>query len=345
MHRMNRPPSPTPPRIAVILPCFNEAPAIAQTVQSFRQALPSAALYVYDNASTDATAQVARDAGALVRAESRRGKGNVLRRAFADVDADVYVLADGDGTYDASAAGEMTRLLTEESLDMVVGTRVHTEQEAYRAGHVMGNWLFNRVVEGLFDKGLSDIFSGYRVLSRRFVKSFPCTSEGFEIEAEMSIHALQLRMPMREVSTRYSKRMAGTHSKLNTWRDGLRILQHILRLQRLLRPRQFFGLIGAVLTVAALLLSIPVFVQFFQTGQVLRFPTAILCTGMVLLGALSGLVGLVLEGVSQLSLETKRLSYLSVPALMRPGEGARDSGNAGELAPSRADHGPSALLE
>ncbi|NBC40771.1 glycosyltransferase [Corallococcus exiguus] len=330
---MSRPSLAMPPRIAVILPCFNEALAIAHTVQAFRQALPTATVYVYDNASTDETARVAREAGAQVRAEPRRGKGNVLRRAFADVDADIYVVADGDGTYDASAAEGMARLLQDECLDMVVGTRVHTENEAYRAGHVAGNWLFNQVVASLFDKGLSDIFSGYRVLSRRFIKSFPCASEGFEIEAEMSIHALQLRMPVREVPTRYAKRMEGSHSKLNTWRDGLRILRHILRLQRLLRPRQFFGTIGAVLVVTALLLSIPVFLQFFETGQVLRFPTAILCTGLVLLGALSGLVGLVLEGVSQLSLETKRLSYLAEPALMAlEAEDARESVTTGGTA-------------
>ncbi|RKH11126.1 glycosyltransferase [Corallococcus sp. CA053C] len=314
---MNRSSLPAP-RIAVILPCFNEAPAIAQTLRAFADALPSATLYVYDNASTDDTARVARDAGAQVRGEPRRGKGNALRRAFADVEADIYVVADGDGTYDAGAVEEMIRLLREESLDMVVGTRVHTEQEAYRAGHVAGNWMFNQVVANLFDKGLSDIFSGYRVLSRRFVKSFPGMSEGFEIEAEMSIHALQLRMPVKEVPTRYSKRAAGTHSKLNTWRDGSRILQHILRLQRLLRPRQFFGLIAVAVVTAAVLLSIPVFLQFFETGQVLRFPTAILCTGMVLLGALSGLVGLLLESTSQLGLEAKRLSYLAVPALPPP---------------------------
>jgi glycosyltransferase involved in cell wall biosynthesis len=315
---MNRPPSASSLRLAVILPCFNEESAIAQTVHAFRRALPTATIYVYDNASTDATARVARDAGAVVRTEPRRGKGNVLRRAFADVDSDLYVVADGDGTYDASAAEQMVGLLVEEVLDMVVGTRVHTEREAYRAGHVAGNWLFNRVVAGLFDKGLSDIFSGYRVLSRRFIKSFPCTSEGFEIEAEMSIHALQLRMPLRELTTRYARRMEGSHSKLNTWRDGVRILRHILRLQRLLRPREFFGLIALGLIFIALVLSVPVFLQYFQTGLVLRFPTAILCTGMVLLGALSGLVGLVLEGVSQLSLETKRLSYLAEPALVPP---------------------------
>ncbi|WP_426745316.1 glycosyltransferase [Myxococcus faecalis] len=301
------------PRIAVILPCHNEAPAIRETVLAFRQALPSAAIFVYDNASTDNTGEVARAAGALVRGESRRGKGNVIRRAFADVDADIYVVADGDGTYDASMSGRLVSLLSEESLDMVIGTRIHHEKEAYRMGHVAGNWLFNQVVARLFEKGQSDIFSGYRILSRRFVKSFPCMSEGFEIEAEMSIHALQLRMPVREVPTRYSKRVEGTASKLNTWRDGFRILSHILRLQRLHRPRQFFGTLGLSTILLAVLLAVPVFMTFLQTGQVPRFPTAILAMGMVLFGSLLAFLGLVLESTSQLALETKRLSYLSIP--------------------------------
>ncbi|MCP3061902.1 glycosyltransferase [Myxococcus sp. K38C18041901] len=312
------------PRIAVILPCHNEAPAIRETVLAFRQALPSAAIFVYDNASTDDTSEVARAAGALVRGESRRGKGNVIRRAFADVDADVYVVADGDGTYDASMAGRLVSLLSEECLDMVIGTRIHHEKAAYRMGHVAGNWLFNQVVARLFDKGQSDIFSGYRILSRRFVKSFPCMSEGFEIEAEMSIHALQLRMPVREVPTRYSKRMEGTASKLNTWRDGFRILSHILRLQRLHRPRQFFGTLGLSTILLAVLLAVPVFMTFLQTGQVPRFPTAILAMGMVLFGSLLAFLGLVLESTSQLALETKRLSYLAIP----PSPGANASQQA-----------------
>lgn len=304
----------SPPRIAVILPCHNEAPAIRDTVLAFRQALPSAAIFVYDNASTDRTSEVAREAGAIVRSEGRRGKGNVIRRAFADVDADIYIVADGDGTYDASASSRLVGLLVEESLDMVIGTRIHSEKEAYRVGHVAGNWLFNQVVARLFDKGQSDIFSGYRVLSRRFVKSFPCMSEGFEIEAEMSIHALQLRMPVREVPTHYSKRVEGTASKLNTWRDGFRILSHILRLQRLHRPRQFFGSLGVAIVLLALVLAIPIFTTFIQQGQVPRFPTAILATGMVLFGSLLAFLGLILESTSQLALETKRLSYLAIPS-------------------------------
>ncbi|MCP3105081.1 glycosyltransferase [Myxococcus sp. K15C18031901] len=302
----------SPPRIAVILPCYNEEPAIRATVLAFQQALPSATIVVYDNASTDRTRDVAHEAGALVRGEMRRGKGNVIRRAFADLDADIYLVADGDGTYDASVAPRLVHLLVDDSLDMVVGTRIHSEKEAYRAGHVAGNWFFNQVVARLFDKGLSDIFSGYRVLSRRFVKSFPCMSEGFEIEAEMSIHALQLRMPVREVPTHYSKRVAGTASKLNTWRDGFRILRHVLRLQRLHRPRQFFGSLGLATILLALLLAIPIFSTFLHSGQVPRFPTAILAMGMVLLGSLVSFVGLILESSSQLALETKRLSYLTM---------------------------------
>ncbi|MCY1001576.1 glycosyltransferase [Myxococcus sp. MISCRS1] len=317
------------PRIAVILPCHNEGPAIRETVLAFRQALPSAAILVYDNASTDDTSEVARAAGALVRGESRRGKGNVIRRAFADVDADIYVVADGDGTYDASMAGRLVSLLSEECLDMVIGTRIHHQKEAYRMGHVAGNWLFNQVVARLFEKGQSDIFSGYRILSRRFVKSFPCMSEGFEIEAEMSIHALQLRMPVREVPTRYSKRVEGTTSKLNTWRDGFRILSHILRLQRLHRPRQFFGTLGLSTILLAVLLAVPVFMTFLQTGQVPRFPTAILAMGMVLFGSLLAFLGLVLESTSQLALETKRLSYLAIP--LSPEAGASQQSSVAQV--------------
>jgi glycosyltransferase involved in cell wall biosynthesis len=301
------------PRIAVILPCFNEEASVASTVRGFREALPSAKIYVYDNRSTDRTAAVAREAGAEVRSESRRGKGNVVRRAFADLDADVFVIADGDGTYDAAVAPTMVGLLLQERLDMVIGIRRHDEAEAYRAGHVIGNWMFNRVVTSMFGKGLSDIFSGYRVMSRRLVKSFPAMSEGFEIEAELSIHALQLRMPMREVETRYAKRQ-GSQSKLRTYRDGALILGHIVRLRRLLRPRSFYGAMGVVLGVGALLVGVPVVMTFFQTGQVPRFPSAILATGMVLLGSLLWLVGVILESTSQLAAEVRRLAYLSIPS-------------------------------
>jgi glycosyltransferase involved in cell wall biosynthesis len=307
-----------PLRVAVILPCFNEEAAVSKTVAGFRAAVPAAQIYVYDNASTDRTAAVAREAGAIVYTEARRGKGNVVRRAFADIDADVYVMADGDGTYDAAASAQMIHLLREQGLDMVIGTRAHTAADAYRAGHVVGNRLFNRVVAGLFTSGISDIFSGYRVLSRRFVKSFPAMSEGFEIEAEMSIHALQLRMPFAEVQAPYASRVEGSSSKLRTYRDGFRILQYIIWLQRLYRPRRFYGALGLLIALAALGLGIPIVVTYLEIGQVPRFPTAILATGLVILGSLLWLLGVVLDSTSQLALETKRLSYLALPSPAAP---------------------------
>ena len=284
-----------------------------------------ARIYVYDNGSTDRTAEVARGADALVRREVRRGKGNVVRRAFADIDADIYVMADGDGTYDASSAPRMVEMLIEQGLDMVIGTRQSQEKEAYRSGHKLGNRAFNRVVAGLFNDGISDIFSGYRVLSRRFVKSFPAMSEGFEIEAEMSIHALQLRMPFAEMPTSYSSREEGSSSKLRTYRDGFQILQYIIRLQRLYRPRTFFGGIGWLLGAMAVALGVPVFVTYLEIGTVPRFPTAILSTGMVVVGTLLWLLGVVLDSTSQLALETKQLCYLSMPGPSRSSSASTDS--------------------
>ena len=239
------------PRIAVLLPCFNEEAAIGATIAGFRSALPSAAIYVYDNNSRDRTREIAAGAGAIVRTERQQGKGHVVRRMFADVDADVYVMADGDLTYDAKAAPAMVDLLLGEEFDMVVGTRQHEEKEAYRGGHVIGNRVFTRLLSGLFGRSFTDIFSGYRVFSRRFVKSFPVLSSGFEIETEISVHALELRMPVGEVETSYAARPEGSESKLSTWRDGWRILKTIVTLYRIERPVLFFGSIGALLLVAA----------------------------------------------------------------------------------------------
>ena len=302
------------PRIAVLLPCYNEEAAIGPTVAGFRAALPSATIYVYDNNSRDRTAEVAAAAGAIVRTERQQGKGHVVRRMFADVEADVFVMADGDLTYDPAAAPAMVDMAVREQLDMVVGTRQHDAKEAYRGGHVLGNRLFTGLLSFLFARSFTDVFSGYRVFSRRFVKSFPVLSSGFEIETEMSIHALELRMPVGEVATAYGARPEGSASKLSTFRDGWRILKVMLNLFRTERPWFFFGSAGALLVVAALLLSIPLVMTYIDTGLVPRFPTAILITGMVIIAVLSFLAGLILDTVTHGRRELRRLAYLAQPA-------------------------------
>lgn len=300
------------PRIAVLLPCYNEEAAIAQTVAGFRAALPDAAVYVYDNNSRDRTVEVARAAGAIVRTERMQGKGNVVRRMFADVEADIYVMADGDATYDASVAPAMVARLVDEGLDMVVGTRVHEAADAYRRGHVLGNRAMTGLLASLFGRSFTDIFSGYRVFSRRFVKSFPVLSGGFEIETEISVHALELKMPVGEMETRYLARPEGSASKLNTYRDGLRIGRTIATLYRIERPLWFFGAFGALLALGAILLSLPLFVTFVATGTVPRFPTAILATGMMILAFLSLFAGLILDTVVRGRREVRRLAYLAI---------------------------------
>ncbi len=301
------------PSIAVLLPCYNEEAAIARTVAGFRAALPDATIYVYDNNSADRTVEEARKAGAIVRTERMQGKGNVVRRMFADVDADVYLMADGDLTYDPSAAPEMVRQLIEDQLDMVVGTRQHDVKDAYRGGHVLGNRLFTGLLSGLFGRSFTDIFSGYRVFSRRFVKSFPVLSEGFEIETEMSVHALELKMPVGEVTTAYGARPEGSASKLSTYRDGWRILKTIGTLYRVERPVLFYGGIGALLLAVALFLSVPLILTYLDTGLVPRFPTAILVTGMVIVAVLCFFAGLILDTVTRGRREVRRLAYLSQP--------------------------------
>ena len=302
------------PRIAVILPCYNEEAAIAATVAGFRQALPGATVYVYDNNSRDRTREIAAQAGAVVRTERQQGKGHVVRRMFADVDADIYLMADGDLTYDPQAAPEMVDLLLAEQLDMVVGTRRHEEKDAYRGGHVLGNKLFTGILSGLFGRSFTDIFSGYRVFSRRFVKSFPVLSAGFEIETEISVHALELRMPVGEVETAYGARPEGSHSKLSTYSDGWRILRTIVTLYRMERPALFYGAIGAFLLALALVLAIPLIVTYLQTGLVPRFPTAILVTGITVIAVLSFFAGLILDTVTRGRREVRRLAYLAYPA-------------------------------
>jgi len=304
----------TRPTIAVLLPCFNEEAAVAATVAAFRAALPEAAIYVYDNNSADRTAEVAAQAGAIVRRERIQGKGAVVRRMFADVDADLYVMADGDATYDAAAAPALVARLLDEQLDMVVGARVHDAADAYRRGHVLGNRMMTGILARLFGRSFSDIFSGYRVFSRRFVKSFPVLSAGFEIETEISVHALELRMPVAEIATRYGARPEGSASKLSTYRDGARILRTIATLYRIERPVWFFGAIALVLAAVALGLAAPLAVTYVRTGLVPRFPTAILATGLVILAALNVFAGLILDTVVRGRLEVRRLAYLQLPA-------------------------------
>ncbi|WP_308517195.1 glycosyltransferase family 2 protein [Sphingomonas flavescens] len=302
------------PRIAVLLPCYNEEAAIGATVAGFRAALPGATVYVYDNNSRDRTREVATEAGAVVRTERQQGKGHVVRRMFADIDADVYVMADGDLTYDPKAAPAMVDQLLSEQLDMVVGTRKHEEASAYRGGHVLGNKLFTGLLSGLFGRSFSDIFSGYRVFSRRFVKSFPVLSSGFEIETEISVHALELRMPVGEVETAYGARPEGSASKLSTYGDGWRILKTIGTLYRVERPVLFYGSIGALLVALAIVLAVPLVITYLHTGLVPRFPTAILVTGMIIIAVLCFFAGLILDTVTRGRREVRRLAYLSLEA-------------------------------
>ena len=297
--------------VAVLIPCYNEQAAIGKTVADFRAALPDAVIYVYDNNSTDGTVKAARAAGAVVRNEAHQGKGNVVRRMFADVDADIYVLVDGDATYDAPSAPALVSDLIENHRDMVVGARVDREDAAYRPGHRTGNWLLTSFVATVFGKTFTDILSGYRVFSRRFVKSFPVLSGGFEIETELTVHALELDLPVGEIQTPYFARPEGSESKLNTWRDGFRILWTIFRLYRSERPLNFFSAIGATLAIIAVGIAIPVFVTYFETGAVPRLPTAVLSTGLMVVAMLSFVAGLILDTVTRGRREIKLLAYLN----------------------------------
>lgn len=302
------------PRIAVLVPCYNEEAAVASVVANFRNALPAAEIYVYDNNSRDRTAAVAREAGAIVRSERRQGKGHVVRRMFADVEADIYVLVDGDATYDAPSAPRMIDKLLAEHLDMVVGLRVDQVQAAYRLGHRTGNRMLTGFLSSTFGQEFKDILSGYRVFSRRFVKSFPVLSDGFEIETELAVYALELSLPVAEVETPYYARPEGSFSKLNTWRDGFRILGTMLKLYRSERPLRFFVVIGILLALAAIILAIPIVITFIETGLVPRFPTAILSMGLMIMAMLSVSSGLVLDTVTRGRREMKMLAYLSQPA-------------------------------
>ncbi len=300
--------------IAVIIPCFNEAAAIADVIAGFRQSLPSASIYVYDNNSSDDTAATARAAGAIVRSERRQGKGYVVRRMFADIDADVYVMIDGDDTYDSSVADQLVRTHLRDNLDMVNGARVEREAGAYRPGHKFGNRLLTGLVRKLFGDQFKDMLSGYRVFSRRFVKSFPQSSGGFEIETELTIHALELEMPVTEVEVPFKDRGDGSESKLNTFSDGFRILFTIGKMLQQERPLMTFAGIGFALVLLALVLIYPIFITYIETGLVPRFPTAILSTGLSLLGFLSITAGLILDTVTRGRQEAKRMRYLEIPS-------------------------------
>jgi glycosyltransferase involved in cell wall biosynthesis len=302
-------------RIAVLIPCRDEAVTIGQVVSDFRHALPEARIYVYDNNSTDETASLATRAGATVRQERRQGKGNVVRRMFADIEADAYVLVDGDGTYDPTDAPTMIRMLANQQLDMVTGVRVDTSRESYRRGHRLGNRVLTGIVRNIFGDRISDMLSGYRVFSRRFVKSFPALSVGFETETEFTVHALELGMPVGEIRTRYQERQEGSASKLHTYRDGIRILRTILNLVKEERPLLFFSSIGVVLVLIGIFLGMPLVSYYLKTGQVPRLPTAILSVTFVILAWLSFFCGLILDSLARGRKETKRIAYLSLRAI------------------------------
>jgi glycosyltransferase involved in cell wall biosynthesis len=299
-------------QIAVLVPCYNEEATIGSVVSDFKAALPDAKVFVYDNASTDDTAAMAREAGAIVRFESHQGKGNVVRRMFADVEADIYILVDGDDTYEAAAAPKLAVELVSNQLDMINARRVATSTEAYRHGHKFGNRLLTSLVALIFGNSFQDILSGYRVFSRRFVKSFPALAAGFEIETELTVHALELRMPVKEIATTYKERPEGSESKLKTYSDGFRILRTIVALVKEERPLQFFAALFIVLFFSSIGIATPVILEFLETGLVPRFPTAILATGLMILSFLSLACGLILDTVTIGRRESKRIAYLGI---------------------------------
>ena len=301
-------------RTAVLIPCYNEEAAVAKVVADFRKTLPDADIYVYDNNSRDRTIEVAKQAGAIVRSEPLQGKGNVVRRMFADVEADIYVMVDGDATYDAASAPKMIEALRRDSLDMVNGVRVTDIEKAYRPGHRFGNWLLTSMVSWIFGSRFSDMLSGYRVMSRRYVKSFPALSAGFETETELTVHALELRMPILEIATPYKDRPEGSISKLSTFKDGFRILWTIIVLVKEERPMQFFSLLALFFVIISTALIIPIFVGYMETGLVPRLPTAVLSMGLMIVAFLCLTCGLILDTVTRGRREMKRMRYLNIPA-------------------------------
>lgn len=302
------------PHIAVVIPCYNEALTIAKLIRDFNDCLPQAQVYVFDNNSTDNTAEIASGAGATVRRVTMQGKGSVVRRMFADIEADAYIMVDGDGTYDTRAAPRLVEKLLAEGLDMVVGSRVSTEQAAYRFGHRFGNSMLTGFLSLIFGRTFTDILSGYRVFSRRYVKSFAAHSKGFEIETELTVHALELRMPVAEVETVYGARPVGSVSKLNTYRDGLRILLTILRLFKSEKPLGFYSIAFCLCALASVQMAIPIFITFLETGLVPRLPTALLCTSLMLFGVILLACGIILDAITKSRIEQKRFRYLAVAA-------------------------------
>ncbi|MGQ2931214.1 MAG: glycosyltransferase family 2 protein, partial [Sphingopyxis sp.] len=302
-------------RVAVLLPCYNEGLVLRTVIERFRAALPDATIYVYDNNSRDDSVAVAQSAGAVVRSEKRQGKGFVVRRMFADIDADIYIMCDADETYDASAVSSLVAELVDNGLDMVVGTRVDTSGTAYRPAHRFGNWMLTSLVRTMFGGGFSDMLSGYRIFSRRFVKSFPLMSQGFEIETELTIHALQLAMPVAEMPTRFKDRIEGSESKLQTVSDGFRILWTIVTLLKQERPFFLFGIVALAMMTASLIFGYPVIAEYMRSGTVPRLPTAILATGTMILGFLSLFCGLILDTVTRGRKEAKLLRYLELPGI------------------------------
>ncbi|MYM28615.1 glycosyltransferase [Duganella sp. CY15W] len=309
---------PSTTRIAILVPCYNEAVTIAAIVRDFQACLPQAQVYVFDNNSSDDTARIAREAGAIVRNVPEQGKGSVVRRMFADIEADAYIMVDGDDTYDASMAPQLVARLLQDGLDMVVGNRVSTEQAAYRPGHRFGNAMLTGCVSFLFGRTFTDILSGYRVFSRRYVKSFAAHSAGFEIETELTVHSLELRMPVAEVATVYKSRPEGSVSKLNTYRDGVRILSTILRLFKSERPLAFFSLFAVVSMLLSVILAEPLVQTYLQTGLVPRLPTAVLCAALMLFGVILLVCGIILDAVTKGRIEQKRFAYLAHPAPALP---------------------------
>ncbi|GAD78588.1 glycosyltransferase family 2 protein [Vibrio ezurae] len=297
--------------IAVLLPCHNEAGAIGDTIEAFKNALPTATIYVYDNNSTDTTVEEAKTAGAIVRFEPRQGKGEVVRRMFADIEADIYIMADGDNTYDATIAPELVETLIQEQLDMIVGTR-SKKKDSYPIGHILGNTFFSKLINNAFSSNLTDVFSGYRVMTRRFVKSVPVFSDGFQVETELTVHSLQHKLPIKEVPTKYISRPEGTKSKLSTFSDGFKILNFIFFLLRNVRPMLFFFALSSLFMLASLGLGIPVVYEFIETGLVKRFPTAILASSLGVISVLLSFTGLILDNVRQSRLEINRLHYLAL---------------------------------
>jgi glycosyltransferase involved in cell wall biosynthesis len=316
-------------RIAVLVPCYNEEVAVATVVQAFRKALPTATVYVYDNNSSDRTREVAATAGAVVRREHRQGKGFVVRRMFADIEADIYIMVDGDDTYNAAVAPQLVETLVTQGLDIVNGSRTQIDDAAYRPGHKFGNWMLSRIVRSLFGDEFRDMLSGYRVFSRRFVKSFPALSAGFEIETELTIHALELGMPSREIETHFKDRPTGSSSKLRTFSDGFRILWTITKLLKQERPMILFGIASVIFAGLSLQFAYPVLITFLETGLVPRLPTAVLATGLMLLAFLSLFCGLILDTVTRGRKEAKRMCYLSVPGIMSALSGSTQTDSRG----------------